>query len=67
MRTFLGTVLGTAGTVLETVVGTVVNYIGTVTFLLKGLDSEGLTQKPNSSYVIYNSFYNGSYNGFYSS
>ena len=67
MRNFLGTVLGTVGTVLETVVGTVVNYIGTVTFLFRGLDSAGLIQKPNSSYIIYNSSYNGSYNGSYNS
>ena len=40
LRAFLETALGTVGTVLETVVGTVVNYIGTVTFLFKGSDSE---------------------------
>ena len=67
MRTFLETALGTVETVVGTVVETVVDYIRTVICLLKGLDSEGLTQNRNGSYVIYNGFYNGSYNGFYSS
>ena len=42
LRAFLETALVIVGTVLETVVGTVVNYIGTVTFLFRGSDSEAL-------------------------
>ena len=59
LRVFLQTVIGTSGTALQTVTGTVVNYIQSVNSFAFELLKPTLDLKVYGLYVIYNGSCNG--------